>query len=217
MLINVNTDHGDPVRVGRAILEYDPDVLVLEEVNVRWLEKLAGCLIGYPHSETRPRPDNFGIALYSRLPLRGCEVLEVGGAGIPSIRARIISAAGEFTVIATHPLRPGGAEYTERRNAHLAALPDLVRSCSAPVVLVGDLNTTPWSYHFRRLVRDSGLRDSSRGRGVQPTWPADLWPLRIPLDHCLHSPEIDVVNKEIGPSVGSDHLPVIVDFALPGQ
>ena len=36
----------------------------------------------------------------------------------------------------------------------------------------------------------------------------------IPIDHCLHSPGIQIVRKEIGPAVGSDHYPVVVEFAL---
>ena len=37
MLANVNTEHGDVTRVTEAIQQYDPDILVLEEVNVKWL------------------------------------------------------------------------------------------------------------------------------------------------------------------------------------
>ena len=82
------------------------------------------------------------------------------------------------------------------------------------MVLLGDLNCTVWSPYFGRLVRDSGLKDSSRGWGVQPSWPAGNWLLRIPIDHCLHSPEVRVVRRGIGPDVGSDHFPVIVEMQL---
>jgi len=39
--------------------------------------------------------------------------------------------------------------------------------------------------------------------------------LLIPIDHCLHSREVRIVRKQIGPDVGSDHYPVVVDFFLP--
>jgi endonuclease/exonuclease/phosphatase (EEP) superfamily protein YafD len=83
--------------------------------------------------------------------------------------------------------------------------------------VLGDLNATPWSYYFQRLVRESGLTDSSKGRGIHATWPAGLFPLRIPIDHCLLSPEIGVINKMTGNNVGSDHLPVVVDLQLPAK
>jgi endonuclease/exonuclease/phosphatase (EEP) superfamily protein YafD len=40
--------------------------------------------------------------------------------------------------------------------------------------------------------------------------------LRIPIDHCLVSPSVAIVDRRVGPPVGSDHLPVFVDFAISG-
>ena len=90
----------------------------------------------------------------------------------------------------------------------------MLRTLDAPVLLLGDLNATPWSHPFKRLLQETGLIDGSRGMGYQPTWPAGVLPLLIPIDHCLHSQELRVVHKEVGPMVGSDHYPVIVDFAF---
>ncbi len=70
----------------------------------------------------------------------------------------------------------------------------------------GDLNAAPWNRHFRRLVKRSGLIDSSKGRGIQPTWPSNNLLLLIPLDHFLHSPEIAVLDKKVGANVGSGLL-----------
>jgi endonuclease/exonuclease/phosphatase (EEP) superfamily protein YafD len=79
---------------------------------------------------------------------------------------------------------------------------------------VGDLNTTPWGHAFRALVLDSGLRDSSRGFGFQWSWPASFWPLGIPIDHALVSDGVNVLDRRMGPSIGSDHLPLVVDIQL---
>jgi endonuclease/exonuclease/phosphatase (EEP) superfamily protein YafD len=81
--------------------------------------------------------------------------------------------------------------------------------------VLGDLNVSPWSWHFRRLVRESGLRDSMRGWGVQPSWPTFNPLLRIPLDHALHSPGIRIADRQTGRRVGSDHYPLVIDFLLP--
>jgi len=37
--------------------------------------------------------------------------------------------------------------------------------------------------------------------------------LRVPIDHCLVSSELAVVNHEVGPDLGSDHFPVLVTLA----
>lgn len=80
---------------------------------------------------------------------------------------------------------------------------------------MGDFNMTPWSPKFRQLVADSHLRDTVRGFGLQPTWPAGAPQFWIPIDHVLVSPDILVVDRRVGPDLGSDHYPVIVDIQLP--
>lgn len=213
MLINVNTDLGDAVRVGDAISAADPDILVLEEISARWMSDLAWLTNAYPHSLVQPREDNFGIGLFSKRPLTEAEVVYIGGADVPSILANVSVGYTNLRVIATHPLPPGGRDYSRWRNEQLDRLPDYVRS-PLPVLLLGDLNVTPWNYHFRRLLSRSGLRDSAKGYGVQPSWPNFTPLLRIPLDHGLHSSGIIIIDRRIGDDVSSDHYPVIIDFVI---
>jgi endonuclease/exonuclease/phosphatase (EEP) superfamily protein YafD len=80
---------------------------------------------------------------------------------------------------------------------------------------MGDLNATPWSRPFVHLVESSGLCDTRAGFGVQASFPAASWLLRIPIDHVLASCGIGVQSRRIGRDVGSDHLPVIVDLVVP--
>jgi len=213
MLLNVNTELGDAGRVKRAIQEANPDILVLEEISPRWVRDLAWLTNSHPYSVVEPREDNFGIGLFSRLPLAEGRIVHIGDAGVPSVIARASTSGGPLAIVATHPLPPGGARYSRLRDDQLERLPGYVPA-ALPAILLGDLNVTPWNDHFRRLLRRTGLRDSSQGRGVQPTWPNFNPLLLIPIDHCLHSPGVAVCRKEIGPDVGSDHYPVIVDFAI---
>lgn len=214
ILINVNTQFGDVDRVTETIRKYNPDIVVLEEVSTKWISDLRSMAKLYAYSKIEPREDNFGIALYSKFPFAQCDIVYIGDAEVPSIVAEVKTPAGKFRVIATHPLPPAGAKYSVFRNRQLAAIPKVVKQSEVPVLLLGDLNVTPWCPYFKRLLKATGLRDSSQGRGVQPTWPTDNPLLLIPIDHCLHSPDITIVRKEIGPSVGSDHYPVIIDFVI---
>jgi len=214
LLTNVNTESGDPAKVGQAIRQLDPDFVALEEVNDQWLSALSVPLGAYPYSKAMPRADNFGIALYSKHPFARSEIRQVGEVEIPSVIAELELPDGRLTVIATHPLPSCGAEYSRLRNDQLARLPGIVKQATSPVLLLGDLNATPWCSHFKRLLRESGLRDSSQGRGVLATWPTQLPILQIPIDHCLHTAGIHVTRRAIGPAVGSDHYPLVVDFVL---
>jgi endonuclease/exonuclease/phosphatase (EEP) superfamily protein YafD len=214
LLVNVNTAAGDPAKVARAIEQLAPDIVALEEVNDWWMAALAAPLRAYPYSRAMPRGDNFGIALYSKHPLVRGEIRRVGEADVPSVVAEVELPDGRLTLITTHPLPPSGAEYSRLRNDQLARLPETVKQAQPPVLLLGDLNATPWCSHFKRLLRRAGLRDSSQGRGVLSTWPTFSPMLRIPIDHCLHTAGIHVTSKAIGPDVGSDHYPLVVDFVL---
>ncbi len=213
MLLNVNSGSGDPARVREAIAALGPDVVALEEVNGRWMDALEPLLEKYPHVLAEPREDNFGIALFSKLPLERPRVAEIGAAGVPTLIASVRVGNAPLDIVATHPLPPYGADYSALRNEQLERLGEAVDP-SLPVVPIGDLNTTPWNYHFRRLLERSGLRDSTRGHGPLLTWPSFFLPMRIPIDHILHSPSVAVLRRGIGPGVGSDHLPVVADVAL---
>jgi endonuclease/exonuclease/phosphatase (EEP) superfamily protein YafD len=213
MLLNVNERRGDPARVKQVIQEMDPDIVVLVEISPKWIRDLQWLAISHPYSCVRPRDDNFGIGVFSKMPLADCEIVFIGEAHVPSIVATIDTPQGKLCVIATHPLPPGGAEYSRLRNDQLDQLPEHIPT-SVPVMLLGDLNVTPWSSHFRRLLSRTRMIDSSKGRGVQPTWPNNNPFLRIPLDHCLHSSDIFVWSKTIGEDVGSDHYPVFIDFSI---
>jgi endonuclease/exonuclease/phosphatase family metal-dependent hydrolase len=50
--------------------------------------------------------------------------------------------------------------------------------------------------------------------GLQWSWPVGLWPLALPIDHCLVSEKVEVVDRWMGPDVGSDHYPLVVDVRL---
>lgn len=212
VLINVHTQNRRFDRVRDFTLSTKPDFIVLEEVNSEWLQSLREIKKALPYSVEAAREDNFGIVLLSRHPLINSEVIHLGGAEVPSVLARIDVRGTVLTVLGTHPLPPGGREYSQLRKEQLAAIADFLNRQKGSKVLLGDLNTTPWNHYFRQLVEGTGLTDSARGFGLQPTWPTSVTVLRIPIDHCLLSPDLKAVERTIGPNVGSDHFPLIVDF-----
>ena len=195
-----------------AVDRYRPDVLVVEEVNEGWFKSLQAVSAEYPYSIVEPRDGRFGIALYSRHPLRDARIVKLGV--VASIVADVQIDAAVLRVLATHAMPPFEPTYARLRNEQLEEIGRFLKEGPRPVVLVGDLNVTPWSAHFTRLLEQSDLADSMRGHGPQFTWPAQVWPVGVPIDHCLYSPGVRVVAREVGPSVGSDHYPIIVDLEV---
>jgi len=213
--LNVNTANEHYELVNKLVLEHNPDIFVLTEVDAGWIKGMEPLSATYPNQKCMPRQDNFGIALYSKLPFVKCDGIELGQAGVPSIVAEFDIQGQTLTVLGTHARPPIDSQYSWYRNNQIEAVATYLSSVTGPKILLGDLNTTPWSSYFGALLSTAKLADSSRGRGLQLTWPSNyIWVGRIPIDFCLVSKEIIVTDKKIGADVGSDHFPVIVDFSL---
>ncbi len=211
--VNVNTANRQHEAVEKLVMDRKPDVLALLEVNERWLAALGSLHRRYPHRIERPQNDNFGIALFSRFPLDDLRFRRLHHDGVYMIVGRFSLGSTPVTLVVAHPVPPVGAAYSALRNGQLDELSEVVQGFEeSEIILLGDLNTSPWSPVYRRFERSSGLRNGARGLGLRPTWPTGFRPLMIPLDHCLLSPGLRALSLETGPEVGSDHLPVLVEI-----
>ena len=213
--VNVHTANPRTDLVLDFLQKIDADVVLLMEVNTHWIQALSPLSNRYPEIIAEPRDDNFGIALLNRIPSTNSAVIDLGPVEVPSIITTLLINGSAVTLLGTHPLPPGSAEYARSRNDQLREIAAKVRESNMPTIVLGDLNTTPWSPYFKELLRSSGLRNTSQGRGLHGSWPAALPVGRIPLDHCLVSPNIRVDDKQLGPQVGSDHLPMVIDLQIP--
>ena len=213
MTLNVLTANRAYDKVLRLVEQQDPDVLVLVEVDRRWIDAMAPLRVRYPHHSERTRSDNFGVAIYSRLPSEDVTVRQLNPGATPSAVARVRWEGLSVTVIGAHPVPPMSAAGAASRNNDLDSIERFAAGTDGGVVVVGDLNITPWSPYFQDLLHGANLRDSAWGRGVRATWGTDRTGLVIPIDHMLHTPDLVVVDRRIGPDVGSDHRAVTVDFA----
>lgn len=204
-----------------AVIEYlrtrDPDFFLVMEVDEIWFAELEALHAQYPYRIIQPGPGAFGIALYSRVPIEDHEIIESAAAGVPMIRATLALDDRPLHVIGAHTLPPIRSGNAEKRNGQLQEIADQTAAIPGPTLLMGDLNITPWSPYFGDLLRSGKLRDGRQGFGIQPTWPA--YPglpglVQIPIDHTLISDDVEVVARRVGPNVGSDHLPVEIEFRI---
>lgn len=192
--------------------ETDPDLVVFLEVTPAWeiaLKQLEPLL---PYSFVVAKDGYTGISVSSREPFSSIEFHSLGFQDWPSVVAQIELEGQLLTFIGAHPAPPVGPIAIRFRNEHLTELARITAAQSGPLILLGDLNTTSWSPSFHDLVTTTGLLESRFGFGVQPSYPVGsvLW--KVPIDHVLHSPEIIVVDRQLGPELGSDHYPVVIEF-----
>ena len=120
----------------------------------------------------------------------------------------------KFRLLGTHPAPPVNKELLDFRNDQIQEIGDFKVKQSVPVILAGDLNITMWSSYYQKFIEDTGLKNARKGFGILPSWPTMLSVMMIPLDHFLYSPEFKVIDIRTAGSIGSDHLPVIAEFAV---
>lgn len=208
---NVNRKNRDVETALRYFRRSRPDVLVIVESNPFWASILSNLKDELPFSlHTHKR--YFGVSVLSRYPMKAREIYF--DSWHPSVLAEIATPHGPLAVLGTHPSSPMSSRRSATRNRHLRNAASVAELSDVPLVLVGDLNTTPWSHAFQDLLDVSGLRDTSRGAGLQRSWRHEAWKLALPLDHALISSDVTLIGRALGPSIGSDHRPLVVDIAL---
>lgn len=210
LVANVQTANRRHTRVARLIEDARPDIVALIEVNRRWLRTLEPVLGDYPHRIERPQDDNFGLALYSRHPLAGR--IEPFDADLPpSILAELTHGNTDYRIVVTHPPPPLTPDLADARDRQIRAVANHLERHPRALVLA-DLNATPWSNALGPFER-IGLRNARRGHAVGATWPSGRPWLAIPIDHVLMGSGLVSVDFRVGPRIGSDHKPIVVELA----
>ena len=226
MTANVLTSNRKHDAILEQINSANADVFAILELSTPLYKRLEEELsVGYAHRISIPQDrGNFGIGLYSRHALSDVESFEINEDNIQSIAATVNTDSASYRVIATHPLPPMGRGGFQSRNEHLQNLADRVSAyreanSNIPVILMGDLNLTPWSPLFVDFESRSGLAQAAFGNEFVPTWyayPQPLFPFGLVLDHVLISDDLQCVGREIGQDVGADHRAVTVTVTEAG-
>jgi endonuclease/exonuclease/phosphatase (EEP) superfamily protein YafD len=107
------------------------------------------------------------------------------------------------------------------RNQEIAFLLKTLETETLPYLVAGDFNTSDQSVSYQRL--HDKLEDTFRevGQGFGGSWPrpvVDELPAWLPpvirIDYIFHSPHWQAISADVGPYLGSDHLPMIGVLAL---
>jgi endonuclease/exonuclease/phosphatase (EEP) superfamily protein YafD len=216
--VNVNYKNSSYERLREFAARERPDVMVVQEVTEAWVRELQPLGGELPFALSLPLDKGAGLLLLSRYPFERADLKLPEGDVRPGLLVNIDAAETPVWLLTVHPRTPLKQKEFEGRNAVLASAAASLQNLPAPKIFVGDLNTTLWSPHFQSFVAQTGLVNVRKGFGVLPSWPTFL-PfgklLMIPIDHCLVSDDIRVVQARTGDSIGSDHLPLVVELELP--
>ena len=215
MQANVLQSNESYQKVLNTITLVNPDVLVVQELTPEFKEATTSLEHAYPYSRVEARVGGGGMGIFSRYPMTDIQVLTLDQSTHFAMLACLEIAGRPVAVLGLHPTTPITRKKFRNRTVQFEKAAALMNGITGPRILIGDLNTTMWSPYFSTLVRDSGLRDTRVGFGLRASWPVPVPGfLRIPIDHCLLSDDFRVTNVEVGPPIGSDHLPLVVTTYL---
>jgi endonuclease/exonuclease/phosphatase (EEP) superfamily protein YafD len=191
----------------------DADMLLLTECTDDWRERLSPLKEKYPHQISSGRDGAEGMWLLSRHPL-GAPDPDGLAAAKPWISTVMHAPGGPVRIIGMHPRTPRSGQRFDQRNEQYDRAAGIAMNAGMPAVLLGDLNCTPYSPWFRRLLERGKLRDSALGFGLHSTWRSNG--IGLPIDHILVSEDWRVIRRSEHPDrMGSDHHPVIATLAYP--
>lgn len=210
-LLASNTDYDAHVQIIKSV---NPDVIVFQEYTYAWQAALSFALGEYPYKVEVPAHHAFGNALYSKYPLQNARTPALVVDSRKSVDATMVIDETTLRVFGTHPPPPMSQRMHEERNLHLQRLGDNVQSYTAPMIVLGDLNISPWSTHFREFVSNAKLYDARRGQGLLPTWSIEMPLLQIPIDHILFNERVRVLSMQTSSDVKSDHKVIWADITV---
>jgi endonuclease/exonuclease/phosphatase (EEP) superfamily protein YafD len=124
----------------------------------------------------------------------------------------------KMRIAGVHPLPPASKRGFDSRNQFFENLRNNLDQEKTPVLVVGDLNCSPWSANIDKVLlskkssKELNLQDSFGGLFRPHTWKIFGGLLSVPIDYILFSPHLVIKSAEVGPDLGSDHLPLIVSF-----
>ncbi len=213
--MNLRYDNATPEKVLSLIGRAQPDVVTLEEVSPMWKDKLDLLAKAYPHRIVCSSPHgSSGVAILSRRPFAADSEPYCSTSGALAL-ASVDFGGTPVDVVALHlrwpwPFAHGG-------QASQVAIP--LSSLGPTAVVAGDCNAAPWSATVRQLATAGGLTPMP---SVGPTWQYIKLPelLRfsgLPIDQVFSKGAVLIHSAARLEPVGSDHLPVMVQFSLRPQ
>lgn len=239
-VVSINIEHlflGDQVL--KTFLEQEkPDVVVLQEV-LWWLQERRwerlGLTVGGAGENGFPEHlkvgDLGGLAVYSRFPILKAEEKVIRGelpaganvyydADRELLSLTLDTGKAPLHLVVIHPDSPRTeARWLNKRSYfdEVDAILDTLKAENGDNILaVGDWNSAPWSARFQETLERNGLKTA-----YPDGWPQTTrfffdyrlhWILGAPVDQFAVSRDMQVVDVSLGPDIGSDHLPLILEL-----
>jgi endonuclease/exonuclease/phosphatase (EEP) superfamily protein YafD len=216
--INVRFNNPTPKELLKLIAATKPDVITAQEVTPRWRSEFATIKSAYPYQLYCAAHRKIGdVAILSRRPFVAAPTNYCGQG--QSIAIQSVTFGGQTMAVASiHLFWP----WPYRQQQQVADMKPILETLGAddqPVLMAGDLNAPRWSQAARDMAAYSktSLEDFRGGTWLATEFPASwaTW-IGLPIDN-LFSANVEVRSIETQSHVGSDHLPMLIEFSIPAR
>ncbi|MCV0424507.1 MAG: endonuclease/exonuclease/phosphatase family protein [Roseibium sp.] len=241
-VISINIEHlflGDEI-LQAYLAKENPDIIVIQEV-LWWLQERRWRRLGLPVGENGngvfPEHLKVGelgnLAVYSRFPVLSDKTNIIEGELPPGanvyydadrelLSLTLDTGKHPLHLLAIHPDSPRTRARWLNKRHYFDQVDETIQQLQAqndgPVLAIGDWNSSPWSARFQRTLSESNLKTAYPGG-----WPRTTrfffdyrlhWILGAPVDQFAVSKDIQVASVSLGPDIGSDHLPLVIEIEL---
>ncbi len=207
--LNIYRDNKDYPSVKRLLDKYKPDIFLINELCPDAATYFSKELTDYKLKKLIPRNDFFGVGIFSKIDIK-VKDLYLKKTSTPIINADFKFDNNDYSIYFTHLASPETKTMFDNRTAQLQELTHIVKTNNNRIIIAGDFNLTSYSSYFKRFIKNTSLKDSRKGFGLQNSWPTFTPIFRICLDHFFISPEIKVLDRKVLEPIGSDHFPVLL-------
>lgn len=214
---NVLTPNRNADALIALVRQYKPDILVTLESDSWWQQRLDVLETDFPFTVKCPLENEYGMHVYSRLPLKNARVEYLVEDDVPSIYADVILPSVQCVHAQfLHPAPPTPAENSTSgpRDKELVIVARQVKAAGGPYLVSGDLNDVAWSETTRLFRKISGLLDPRIGRGMFNSFHAKIWFCRWPLDHLFISHHFTLSRIQRLSPYGSDHFAIFAELVF---
>ena len=203
-------------RIARVITDLEPDIVCLQEVDVRMprsrfvdqalrFGELTGMRHAFGPSLKWPVGGLYGNAILTRWEFEDQTITRLPKGDEPrsALSVRINTPLGPIRVVSTHwGLHP------EERAAQGETIAELVASSDIPVLIAGDFNEASEKPGHEPL-RSEGFQRLGPDEPTYPSPDPTEW-----IDHVYGSHHWSVLGIAVSPSLASDHRPVRLELQL---
>lgn len=213
--INIFSQNEEFQHLQNYLKDETADVIVLQELTPSWQKHVEFIRKEYPYYKEEARPNNFGIAVYSKIPFDTIITKNYIDDMHPSLLGELKVAGKPVSILMTHPVPPlpNQARFKRRNKQYKMMKEEIDAMTNENIIFIGDFNSTVYSPNFKLLQSDK-LKDARTGFGLQNSWNAFIPVLRTNIDQCWVSKNIKVTDFYRGNDIQSDHFPILAELKI---